>query len=263
MHAWHGMNHTGNPRWFLDLLNPKKTWFYSLYTLVFKAYTVQKEKKSLIGTRVVYMVYHYKPLWPLRKHLSLGQNLSATSYRCTLQKLKWVNASLSLKSWASVIFHPFYGIILHACFHLIIHLQHNSQKVINYGCWINSANFMHDRYEPSEPENDNKVLSLLLLLLLVLFSLSKLKSLLPLLSLTSLSRNAEGHLAMLIPCWCSRTELHQKNDMMVDGVQQKIFLVTIYHSVCILVLWEKLPMGKFSLSVKKLLSRTKSWSDIS
>ena len=64
-----------------------------------------------------------------------------------------------------------------------------------------------------ELDNDNKVLSLLLLLLLMFPSL-KLESSLPLLMLISSYSNAEAHMAKLIPCWHSRTELHWQNDMM-------------------------------------------------
>ena len=65
---------------------------------------------------------------------------------------------------------------------------------------------------PRDPETNNIMLPLLLPLLW--YSSPKLESLLLLLSLISSSSNAEAHMAKLTPCWSSRTELHQKNDMM-------------------------------------------------
>ena len=66
---------------------------------------------------------------------------------------------------------------------------------------------------PLEPDNDHEVLSLLLLLLLLLLQLLLFPSLkldfsTPLLLLTTSSRNADAHMAKLIPSWHSRTELH-------------------------------------------------------
>ena len=58
-------------------------------------------------------------------------------------------------------------------------------------------------------------------------------------------------MAKLIPCWDSRTECHQQNNMM-GLLFAKKFPVLIYYPVQYAYIWEKL-----SLSVIKLVSRTK------
>ena len=86
-----------------------------------------------------------------------------------------------------------------------------------------------------ETEKVKKVLSLSLslsLLLLQIFSSPKLGPSLPPLSLTSLSSNAEAHIAKLIPCWHSRTELHWQNNMMDWCTAKHIDVHLLFCAVC-------------------------------
>ena len=98
----HGMSYTGSLSWSFELWSPKRPCISFLICLGLES--VFSIRRILYGSEWVSLFTLMEPLFPLRKHWSLGQSLSAISFRWSFWKWKWVNSPTSVTSWTIIFF---------------------------------------------------------------------------------------------------------------------------------------------------------------